>query len=297
MAPGGSPGRRRADVSVDESPRRQAHQRHDAHRDGQRGRAQPEQLERAGQQHECEDRAEQGVGRAGGQPRARQHAGDAAGHDRGGDAELKAAEQRVPDGGRANQRNRLHDVGTDQALHRHRRVRHHEQHDHQRPRADRRDADQEPAEHPDGDGQHPLDLDLRLGRALRDRLPSPGAFHQQPVDHRARRQEDGRPHGVLDVLLHGRTGTERAVDEHTGEGRGDRARAQPSDQAHVDGTPAVVDGSAERLHDRRRDNVARHRGTRRHAEQQDEDRGHQRAAARTGHADEQAHDQASDDDL
>ena len=71
----------------------------------------------------------------------------------------------------------------------------------------------------------------------------------------------------------------------------------PADQPEVDRACAEVHGRAERSHDDRRDEVARDRGRRRHAEQEDQHRRHQRATAGAGHPDEQADDGAPEDDV
>ena len=81
------------------------------------------------------------------------------------------------------------------------------------------------------------------------------------------------------------------------ERRRHRADHHPADEAQVDRAGTQVHERADRAHHDRGDEVARDRGRRRDAEQQDQHRRHQRAAAGAGHPDEQADDRAAENDV
>jgi hypothetical protein len=201
-------------VAVEERPCRQADGQHDRHGDRERDVAHAEHLQRGGQEHEGQHRAEQEVRGPGRDDRADDDAGDPADGDGRGQPEVQVPEQGVRDRGRRDQGHRLHDVRADQAPHRQPRVGQHQQHDHQRAGPDRGDADQQPAEDADPDGQRPFHGERLVRRG--GRLAGP-AVDQQADDDAGRRQHQRGAHRVFQALLHDMTGAQRVVDEHPGE--------------------------------------------------------------------------------
>ena len=81
------------------------------------------------------------------------------------------------------------------------------------------------------------------------------------------------------------------------EGGRDRAQHHPLDQPVVHRAGAHVDSSAEGPHQHRRHEIGGDRRGRLDPEEEDEHRGHQRAPAGAGHADQQADDRAAQDDV
>ena len=116
------------------------------------------------------------------------------------------------------------------------------------------------------------------------RLRAGPGLEQQPA--RGQQQRDAERH--LDRVLHGRVVAEQAQQQHPEKRRRYAARAQPADQSPVDRAAAGVHPAAERFHDRAGGQVAGDRGDRRDAEDQDQDGGHQCAAAHAGQADDDA---------
>ena len=131
---------------------------------------------------------------------------------------------------------------------------------------------------------------IMLSPGLR-RAPSSG-FTISPVTTTS--SGDAERH--LHLALQRRARPELAQHQHAQERGRDRPEHQPPDQRLLHGAALPVDRAADRLHDHRRDDVARHRGQRLDAEQQHQDRRHQRPAAHAGQADDEADAEAAQDD-
>ena len=90
---------------------------------------------------------------------------------------------------------------------------------------------------------------------------------------------------------------ERARDLHADERQRRRADQHPHRERHVHVAELAVTNRAERLEDRTVEDVRADRRLRIEAEEQDQHRRHQRAAAHAGHADEHADQQAREAEL
>jgi hypothetical protein len=91
----------------------------------------------------------------------------------------------------------------------------------------------------------------------------------------------------------GRVANQEPKRDHTAEGGWYRSEHEPLDEVQIDVSLAQVHRAAKRLHERCNHEVIRHGGKRLHAEEQDEHRCHQRAAAHAGHADDHPDDRST----
>ena len=87
-----------------------------------------------------------------------------------------------------------------------------------------------------------------------------------------------------------------AQDQHPGEGGGHGAEGEPQHDVLAHGAPAPVEPAAQRLHDERGHQIARDRGQGSDAEEQDQDRGHERATTHASQSDCEANQQACNGD-
>ena len=115
--------------------------------------------------------------------------------------------------------------------------------------------------------------------------------HGGGADQQCRAEED------LDLLLRGRAAAELAEQERAEERHRHRAGHHPAHQAQVHRALVQVHGRAHGPHQDGGDQVAGDRGGWLDAEQQDQHRGHQRAAAGPGEPDKQPHHRAAEDDV
>ena len=271
-----------------------AAQRHGAQRPAQRGGADPDVLQPGSEDHEGDDRPDVAVRRPRRQERADQHGRHAAEHDRGGHAELDMAEDQRSQGRRRGERHRLRQVGPDQLAGAEQRVQEQHQHDHQRAGTHRGQADDQPADHADGDGRQRADLHMLDGADP----PLAGPAVQDVAEHHGRgADQQRRAEQDLDLLLRGRGVAELAQQEGAEERHRHRAGHHPADQAQVHRPLVQVHGRADGPHQDGRHQVAGDRGGRLDAEQQDQHRGHQGAPARAGEPDKQPHDRTAKDDV
>ena len=146
--PGGHAGAARAHV---DDPVEGGAEEHGAERPAEGGRAEPDVLEARGEDDERDDRADEAVGGPRGDERADEDGRDAADDDRRRDRELDVPEGQRAERGGQGEGHGLGEVGADELVRPEHRVEEEEQHDHQRARADRRHADDEAADHADGD--------------------------------------------------------------------------------------------------------------------------------------------------
>jgi hypothetical protein len=136
---------------------------------------------------------------------------------------------------------------------------------------------------------------LAPGGAERGTLPSGDHALVGADDQPRRGEEQCDAERRLGPLLHARALTQRSGDEDTAEGGRHRPQAEQTHDAQVDGAAAEVHDAADRFHHGRDDEVARDGGQRRNAEEEHEDRGHQRPATHAGHADDRADEEAGND--
>jgi hypothetical protein len=194
-----------------------------------------------------------------------------------------------------NQWDGLHEVGPHQLPGPDRGVEEQQGHDHQRPGADGGHPDDQAAHRAHQNGGHAVDRDggdgsLRcLGPAA---YPAPLALEQPEIGLGGHRQGGEHQHAAQrgqQDLLEIAALTQEPEEQHTHERARNRAHAQPFHEAEVDGAPAQVHDAADRLHEEAGDHVARYRGEWRDAEEEHEDRRHQRAAAHAGQAHHDPH--------
>ncbi len=196
----------------------------------------------------------------------------------------------MSEGGRADQRNGLREIGADQARPAEPRIEQHQHDDDERARTYRRHADDETADDADRDGRERLDCNRYLARARRpfamtaqDRLRE--LRHRRDEQRAAKHRPQCRIHAVRRAQM---------IDE-SGAGEGARHRAEEQILHHrpVHGAAPEVDERSERLHEQRRDQIARDGRSRRDAEDQNQDRRHQRAAPHSRQADDQPNEEPS----
>jgi hypothetical protein len=115
-------------------------------------------------------------------------------------------------------------------------------------------------------------------------------------DHRRGRQQQRDAEEGLGRILD-RRGITNLLQDHDPAERGrDRADAEPPDQVPSDGPTPDVDPAADGLHRHRGDEIRGNRGGRVDAEEDQEDRGHERAPAHPRQPDREAHDGGGEDD-
>jgi hypothetical protein len=123
------------------------------------------------------------------------------------------------------------------------------------------------------------------------------AIEDDPQRHCRGADQQGDAQRRLDVVLR-RLGVTHQVEQiRAQEGRRHRTQHHPAHQAEVHGPRPQVHACSERAHHHGRHQIARYRRRGGHSEQQDQHRSHERASAGAGHADEQAHDRAPEDDV
>jgi hypothetical protein len=131
--------------------------------------------------------------------------------------------------------------------------------------------------------------------ALRDRVAKQGAANQRRDAHdhqgRAQHAEHEAVHLVLAVRV-----LEHLDHPHPGQRRGNASHRKPERDPAVNGLVLQVPPAARGLGDGAVEDVGADSGDRLDAEDQDQERGHQRAAAHAGHSDQQADAKAEDDD-
>ena len=177
----------------------------------------------------------------------------------------------------------MHDVGADDLGHRQREEQHHGETE-ERAAADRRQTDDEPADQTDPNSADPIGRrqakhGLRRAR-MQERLDQErgSADQQRHTEHLLGRALPAVAIGVLQVR--------RNAD--SGEGHRRRAEQHPEGDGEVDGAELPVADGAERLEDRPVHDVRPDRHGRLEAEDEHQHRRHQRAAAHSGHAHQQA---------
>ena len=153
------------------------------------------------------------------------------------------------------------------------------------PRADRREPDDEAAEDADQDGDHlvaPLQDERRVVAVrAQERLDE----EADPADHE-RDAEDLLRRVLVAVAVAVATATTTARRRASENGR--RAEQHPHREPRVDVPELAMPDGAERLEDRAVEDVRADRDRRLEAEDEDQHRRHQRAAAHAGHPDEKA---------
>jgi len=115
--------------------------------------------------------------------------------------------------------------------------------------------------------------------------------------HRTGSEQQGAAQRDLDVVLRVLLIGHKVQQIGAGKRHRHGREHHPADEAQVHSARAQVHGRAERAHHHGRDEVAGDRGRGLHAEEEDQHRRHQCAAAGPGHADEEAHDRAAQDDV
>ena len=253
-----------------------------------------QQLQPAQEEDRAERDPQHDVGQLHGEAARDQHAGNRAGEQPRGRVVVDVAADHVPDAGDPEERGRVEDVGADDLRHRQRIDEHHHEPE-ERAAADRRQADDEAEDRADDHREHlvaPAEDErpvVRLDAARDERL------REEAETARDERAADGvaldRLRAVAVVVL------DQGRDADAGERERARAEEHPERQPRVHGAEPAVADRAERLEDRAVQDVGADGVRRLEAEEDDEDRRHQRAAAHAGEADDRADQQAREREL
>jgi hypothetical protein len=277
-----------------EDPVQGAGQQHGAERPAQCGGAESDVLEARGEDDERDDRTDEAVRCPRGYERAHEDGRDAADDDGRRDGELDVPEgQRAQRGGQGEGYG-LREVGADELVRPEHRVEEEQQHDHQRTGADRGHADDEAADHPDGDRRERTDGDV--GDDAVAALARP-LVEEHPQCHRGRPHEQRGAEDGLHVALRALGVAEQMERPRAEQRGGHRPDDHVADEPVVDRLLRHVHGGADGAHEHGGDEVARDGGRRLDVEEEDEHRRHERPAARAGHPDQEAHEGAAQDDV
>src|SRR5438105_4352971 len=260
----------------------------------------PRRLRHASDLHAGEDerRGERGPERSVGEPDAElasdQHTGDRPDEEPRHRVEVDRAEREVAESGDPEQRGGVEDVGPHDPARRERvDEQHHEPEE--RPATDRREADDKAAEEaePEGDRLVPAGEDGKLLSSIRPRAQERLRKESRPAQEE--RHSDGlrldRLRAVAIVVR------EDGRNADPGERHRPGAREHPQRKACVDGAELPVPDRAEGLEDRAVEDVCPDGVGRLEAEEDDQDRRHQRPAAHSCQADEDTDQQAGEREL
>ena len=244
-----------------------------------------EELQGRGQQDEGQCPADQAAREARTQVGADIDAGNAADQQRERDRQLEVAEQQVPESGRPDQGDGLHQVSPDQFRGAQPRVERHQGDDDQRAGADRGHPDEKTANHT---YQRPLATVGRSPEGVPAGVAQPDRCGPEPAPASAGRPAPSGPMAATSRAIPRASWItfctwspwpSGSCHQHTRERRRHRPDAQPADELEVDRAPPEMHEGTNRLHHRRRHQVAGDRSQWRHAEEQDEHGRHQRPAA------------------
>ena len=213
---------------------------------------------------------------------AEENTGDRAEQQPGEDLEVDVARRPVRCPGHVQERRGVEDVRPDHLV-RAEREDHEERQPEEDAAADRRQADDEPAEDADENGRD-LVASCELPVHVPDRLLLEEALRDQPDRAEEQRAAEHLPHHRLDVVAValGQLHVDPHAEQRCGRGADEHPAGEP--RAHV-AHAAVLDG-ADALERGAVGDVRPDRRRRRHAEEEDEQRRHQRAAAHARHPDE-----------